>query len=189
MRTVEHTSFRTPAYKQLACYQKAEAVFDLTHLFCSRYLSPKDRTFDQMIQAARSGKQNIVEGQAAYPTSVETALKLTNVAKASLHELRTDYEDFLRTHQLRQWEETDPDFIRLRQVGFKHNDTDFYRLLAEPYNAEQMANLVIIMICQTDFLLYRLLQSMHAKFLNEGGFREQLSRERREARINNWNNK
>ena len=182
MRTVEHTSFRTPAYKQLACYQKAEAVFDLTHLFCSRYLSPKDRTFDQMIQAARSGKQNIVEGQAAYPTSVETALKLTNVAKASLHELKTHYEDFLRTHQLRQWEETDPDFIRLRQVGFKHNDTDFYRSLAEPYNAEQMANLIIIMICQTDFLLYRLLQSMHAKFLNEGGFKEKMHRMRVERR-------
>lgn len=85
---MENKSFRTPAYKKLACYQKAEAVFDVTYLFCTRHLSPKDRTFDQMIQAARSGKQNIVEGQAAYPTSVESALKLTNVAKASLHELK-----------------------------------------------------------------------------------------------------
>lgn len=186
---MENKSFRTPAYKKLACYQKAEAVFDVTYLFCTRHLSPKDRTFDQMIQAARSGKQNIVEGQAAYPTSVESALKLTNVAKASLHELKADYEDFLRIHRLQQWAEEDPDFIRLRALGFEHNDTAFYTALAETYNAEQMANLAIIMINQTDFLLYRLLKSMHEKFVNGGGFREQLSRERREARANSWNKK
>ena len=106
-------SFRTPDYKNLVCYQKAEAVYDITSLFCSRYLSTKDRTYDQMIQAARSGKQNIAEGQAAMPTSMESCLKLINVAKASLHELLADYEDYLRTHELKRWDENTPEFRQI----------------------------------------------------------------------------
>ena len=184
---MDNLLFRTPEKKKLACYQKAEAIYDLTHLFCTRYLTPKDRTFDQMVQAARSGKQNIVEGQAAMPTSFESALKLTNVAKASLHELRIDYEDYLRTRQLRQWSDADAEFVRLREAGREHNESAYYMGLAEGFNDEQIANLAIILICQTDYLLYRLLQALHAKFLNEGGFREQLSRERREARMKDWN--
>ena len=174
-------------YEELLCYKKSVCVYDVTYYFAHKFLKIGDRTIDQMVQAARSGKQNIVEGQAAMPTSFESALKLTNVAKASLHELRIDYEDYLRTRQLRQWSDADAEFVRLREAGREHNESAYYMGLAEGFNDEQIANLAIILICQTDYLLYRLLQALHAKFLNEGGFREQLSRERREARMKDWN--
>ena len=92
-------------YKKLLSYQKADAIFQLTFYFCERYLQKGDRTVDQMVQAARSGKQNIVEGCMASTTSTKTELKLLNVAKASLHELHEDFEDYLKTRHLRQWEE------------------------------------------------------------------------------------
>ena len=183
----EHFLPKRGNYRGLIVYQKAECIYDITYYFTSTYLKKGDRTIDQMVQAARSGKQNIVEGQAAMPTSFESALKLTNVAKASLHELRIDYEDYLRTRQLRQWSDADAEFVRLREAGREHNESAYYMGLAEGFNDEQIANLAIILICQTDYLLYRLLQALHAKFLIEGGFREQLSRERREARMKDWN--
>lgn len=175
-------SFRTPDYKNLVCYQKAEAVYDITSLFCSRYLSTKDRTYDQMIQAARSGKQNIAEGQAAMPTSMESCLKLINVAKASLHELMADYEDYLRTHELKRWDENTPEFRQIRELGRTHNDAAFYCSLAEQYDADQIANMAIIVIKQTDYLLYRLLEKIHQMFVEQGGFREQLSHKRKTQR-------
>ena len=93
---------RTGNYRKLISYQKAEAIFDITYYFCHKYLSRGDRTIDQMIQAARSGKQNIVEGSVASAISKETEIKLTSVAKASLHELLVDYEDYLRTRNHRK---------------------------------------------------------------------------------------
>lgn len=90
-------------YLSLLSYQRAEVVYDATVNFCAKLLSPRDRTVDQMVQAARSGKQNIIEGSVASGTSKEMEIKLTNVARASLEELLTDYRDFLRTRQLREW--------------------------------------------------------------------------------------
>ena len=92
-------------YKNLLTYKKAVIIYDIMYYFCTNYLEKKDRTVDQMIQAARSGKQNIVEGCAAAPTSAKTEIKLTNVAKASLEELLEDYEDYLLFRQLKRLEE------------------------------------------------------------------------------------
>jgi four helix bundle protein len=104
-------------YQKLLSYQKAEIVYDATVSFCQRFLDKRDRTYDQMIQAARSGKQNIVEGGMASATSKESEIKLTNVARASLEELLTDYRDFLRIRKLKEWPKDHPYTRRLRQLN------------------------------------------------------------------------
>jgi four helix bundle protein len=104
-------------YKNLLSYQKAEIVYDATVHFCKRFLDKRDRTFDQMIQAARSGKQNILEGSQASGTSKKTEIKLTNVARASLEELLEDYHDFLRTHSMDEWGKDHPYTKRLRELN------------------------------------------------------------------------
>lgn len=106
-------------YRELLSYQKAEIVYDLTFRFCQRFLNRGDRTIDQMIQAARSGKQNIVEGCHASGTSKETEIKLVNVARASLEELLVDYQDFLRVRDLRLWEKDSKEARYVRQLGNK----------------------------------------------------------------------
>ena len=118
-------------YRKLLSYQKAEAIYDITYYFCKNYLYRGDRTIDQMIQAARSGKQNIAEGCAASATSKETEIKLVNVAKASLQELLIDYEDYLRTRNHRQWESASVELLKMRELGRKHNDTTFYMQLVQ----------------------------------------------------------
>ena len=170
------------SYRKLLSYQKAEVVFDITYYFCQHFLSKGDRTVDQMIQAARSGKQNIIEGCAASSTSKETEIKLINVAKASLQELLADYEDYLRTHQHEQWPEHSEKWEAMRQVGIKHSDSTYYRQLISTHPAETIANISIILIKQTDYLLYKQLKSLSQKFLTEGGFRERMTRMRLEER-------
>ena len=122
---------RTGNYRKLLTYQKAEAIYDITYYFCKNYLRWGDRTIDQMVQAARSGKQNIVEGSAASATSKEMEIKLVNVAKASLQELLVDYEDYLRTRNHRQWENDSVELLKMRELGRKHNDTAFYMELVK----------------------------------------------------------
>jgi four helix bundle protein len=117
-------------YRELYSYQKAEAVYDLTYYFFANYLKRGDRTVDQMVQAARSGKQNIAEGSAASSTSKEFEIKLMNVAKASLEELLPDYEDYLRTRQHRQWAPDSAEVTAMRKLGKEHNDTAYYMQLA-----------------------------------------------------------
>src|SRR5580704_14771130 len=106
-------------YQELLSYQKAEVVYDLTYRFCQRFLSRGDRTIDQMVQAARSGKQNIAEGSKASGTSKEMEIKLTNVARASLEELLVDYRDFLRVRDLRLWEKDSKESLFVRQLATK----------------------------------------------------------------------
>lgn len=173
---------RTGNYKNLISYQKAEAIFDITYYFCNKYLSKGDRTIDQMIQAARSGKQNIVEGCAASAVSKETEIKLTSVAKASLHELLVDYEDYLRTRNNPQWEENSIELNKMREIGRNHNDSKYYMDLISTRNAETIANITIVLINQTDYLLFRQLKALGDKFLNKGGFREKMTRMRIEKR-------
>ena len=169
-------------YRNLLCYKKAEAIYDITSHFVERFLHRGDRTIDQMVQAARSGKQNIVEGYAASATSVETELKLVNVAKSSLQELLVDYEDYLRTHGLHRWEKHSKELVCAQQLGREHNDTDYWMELVRTRNDEVIANIAIVLIYQTDYLLYKYLQAADERFLNEGGFREKLTRERIKAR-------
>ena len=172
-------------YRQLISYQKAEAIYDITYYFCAHYLKRGDRTIDQMVQAARSGKQNIVEGSAASATSSEMEIKLVNVAKASLHELLIDYEDYLRTREHRQWEENSRELAAMRKLGREHNDTAFFMKMVKVRPPQTIANMVIVLIKQTDYLLFKQLKALENAFLKEGGMREKMTRMRIEARRKN----
>ena len=173
---------RTGNYRKLLTYQKAEAIYDITYYFCKNYLQRFDRTIDQMVQAARSGKQNIVEGSAASATSKETEIKLVNVAKASLQELLVDYEDYLRTRNHRQWENDSVELLKMRDLGRKHNDSAFYMTLVKTRPPETIANMAICMIKQTDYMLFKQLQSLGEDFLKNGGMRERMTRMRLDRR-------
>lgn len=173
---------RTGNYRKLYTYQKAEAIYDITYYFCKNYLQRFDRTIDQMVQAARSGKQNIVEGSAASATSKETEIKLVNVAKASLQELLIDYEDYLRTRNHRQWENNSVELLKMRELGRKHNDSAFYMELVKTRPPETIANMAICMIKQTDYMLFKQLQSLSEDFLKNGGMRERMTRMRLDRR-------
>ena len=169
-------------YRDLLCYCKAETVYDITYLFANRFLKTSDRTIDQMIQAARSGKQNIIEGYAASATSIETELRLLNVAKSSLQELLADYEDYLRTRDLKQWNEETIEFKTAQKLGKEHNDSAYWQKIISTRNDETIANLAIILIRQADYLLYKFMESVSNRFAREGGFREKLTRIRHQAK-------
>ena len=169
-------------YRSLLCYRKAEAIYDITFFFTKQFLNKGDRTVDQMVQAARSGKQNIVEGYAAGATSAETELKLFNVAKSSLQELLVDYEDYLRTRGHTRWKEDSEQAKCAQQLGRAHNDSDYWMNIVTTRDACTIANIAIILIYQEDYLLYKYLQSAGERFINEGGFREKLSRTRLQQR-------
>jgi len=167
----------------LLSYRKAEIVYDATVYFCGRYLEKRDRTYDQMIQAARSGKQNIIEGSMASATSKETEIKLENVARASLEELLADYRDFLRTHGLRLWDKNSREAVFVRRLGRRPDENyETYRTYLETRVAEVVANIIICLIHQTNYLLDRLLRQLEQAFLKEGGLRERMTRARLEAR-------
>ena len=169
-------------YRQLLCYRKAEAIYDITYFFANKFLKQPDRTIDQMVQAARSGKQNIIEGYAAGATSIEAELRLFNVAKSSLKELLADYEDYLRTRNLRRWGEDSVEFKRAQELGKEHDDSKFWIDIASTRSDETIANIAIILLYQTDYLLHRFMEKVSSHFVDEGGFREKLSRIRRANR-------
>ncbi|HZU35263.1 MAG TPA: four helix bundle suffix domain-containing protein, partial [Gemmataceae bacterium] len=166
-------------YQDLLSYQKAEIVYDATVYFCARFLDKRDRTYDQMIQAARSGKQNIVEGSMASATSKETEIKLTNVARASLEELLTDYRDFLRTRGLTEWPGNHPYVQRLRELNRLPNATyETFKKGIEHSDPAICTNVIIGLIKVTSFLLHRQLQHLEKTFVEEGGLRERMTRAR-----------
>ncbi len=172
-------------YAGLKSFQKAEIIYDLTYRFCGRFLSRGDRTIDQMVQAARSGKQNIVEGSKASKTSTETELKLTNVARASLDELLNDYQDYLRTRKLKLWDKDSKQARYVRRLGSKPASTyEDYREFAETRPPEVVANIAICLIHQANFLLDRLIVRLEQDFLKEGGIRERMTRARVRSRKN-----
>ena len=165
-------------YRSLIVYQKAESIYDVTFFFAHKFLEKGDRTVDQMVQAARSGKQNIAEGSAASTTSRETELKLMNVAKASLQELLIDYEDYLRVRGLEQWQSTDSRYIRTRKVAAKHNDSAYYREAVAVRSDETVANIAITLIHQADAMLLKLIEVLKRQFVQQGGIREEMTRAR-----------
>lgn len=169
-------------YKQLLSYQKTDVIYQITYFFCQKYLCKGDRTVDQMVQAARSGKQNIIEGCAASVTSTKTEIKLMNVAKASLRELVEDYEDYLKTHGHRQWQKGSVEYEAMRKLGREHNDAEYYMSLIATRPPETIANIAIILLNQADYLLFRQLQKLSEQFLNEGGFSERMTKLRKEKR-------
>ena len=141
-------------YKKLLSYQKTDIIYQITYYFCHKFLTRGDRTVDQMVQAARSGKQNIIEGCAASSTSAKTEIKLIDVAKASLKELLEDYEDYLKTRGIKQWDKGSVEFEAMRKLGIEHNDPQFFMQLIETRPAGTIANMCIILINQADYLLY-----------------------------------
>ena len=141
-------------FTELRFYQRSEVLYHLTKTFCQRFLPERgDRTVDQMVQAARSAKQNIAEGVAASTTSAETELKLLNVAKASLQELLEDFKDYLRVRELDLWDVNSEKHRKARKVCRNHNDSEFYVEAAKIRSAETIANIAIIIIHQTDYLI------------------------------------
>ena len=172
----------TGGYRKLKVYRKTEVIYDLTYYFCKKYLKLGDRTIDQMVQAARSGKQNIVEGNEVAETSAETMLKLLGVARGSLQELLIDYEDYLRVRNLRLWAEDSKEVDAMRKLGLEHEDSAFFLELAQTRSDEVVANMVIVLIYQADALLNGYINRKYNDFLREGGFREKLTRERKQNR-------
>jgi four helix bundle suffix protein len=166
-------------YAGLLAYQKALIVFEATARFTVRFLEKRDRTVDQMVQAPRSGKQNIVEGSKASGTSKEAEIKLINVARSSLEELLEDYKDFLRVRALELWPKDNREALFVRKLGAK-KDTSYetYRTYIETRSPEVVANILICLIHQANYLLDQLLRKLEKDFLEEGGLRERMTRAR-----------
>lgn len=165
-------------YRQLAVYNVAEITYDITYYFANRYIDYRDRTIDQMIQAARSGKQNIAEGSEASTTSSETEIKLTDVAKASLEELLLDYEDYLHVRGLKVWDKEHPRYEKMRKYCACDSLKKDYAVLLPKLNEEEICSLSITLINQATYLLRRLLERQQQTFLEAGGIREQMTRAR-----------
>jgi four helix bundle suffix protein len=170
-------------YRELLSYRKAEIVYDVTFEFCDRFLAKRDRTIDQMIQAARSGKQNILEGSKASRTSTEVEIKLTNTARASLEELLDDYHDFLRARKLSLWEKDSREAQFVRRLGANPDVTYAqYQEFCETRPPDVVANIAICLIHQTNYLLDQQMRRLERDFLNDGGFRERITAARLQQR-------
>ena len=160
-------------------YQKSEIIYDGTVYFTQRFFHKYDRTIDQMVQAARSGKQNIVEASMASGTSKETEIKLTNVARASLEELKIDYEDFLRTNKLDYWDKEHRLTLRLRELNRTPDaNYDTFKKAIEHEEPEICANTMICLIKITSYLLAKQIKSLEITFIKEGGIRERMMKAR-----------
>jgi four helix bundle suffix protein len=170
-------------YRELKSYQMAEIVFDATAVFCDRLIDRRSRTHDQMVQAARSGKQNIAEGSMASGTSKKTELKLIGVARASLEELLLDFQDYLRQHGLPLWGKDHAKAKEIRALAYR-SDRSYatYKTYFEEQEPEIAANAAICLIHQTNYLLDQQLRALEKEFLKEGGFTEKLYRVRSQVR-------
>ncbi len=166
-------------YRKLITYQKAEIIFDGTVYFTKRFLNKYDRTVDQMVQAARSGKQNIVEASMASATSKQTELKLTNVARASLEELMVDFKDFLRVKNYTQCDKNHILYKRFSEINRTPNATyETYRRAIENEDPEICVNSMICLINIVSFLLHRQIKSLEKAFIEQGGMRERMTKAR-----------
>jgi four helix bundle suffix protein len=172
-------------YRTLKAFQKAECIYDVTYYFANKFLAKGDRTIDQMVQAARSGKQNLAEGNIDGVTSKEMELKLTNVNRASLHELLLDYEDYLRVRGLEQWSYNDPRCMQTREFCKRHLESAVYREKIKDRSDETIANIAITLIHQCDVLIKGLIEWQKKNFLENGGIKEEMYRARKAYRDNN----
>ncbi len=166
-------------YQTLLSYQKAETIYDITFRFAHKHLAKGDRTIDQMIQSARSGKQNILEGSKAAVTSTETEIKLTNVGRASLEELLADYRDYLRVRDQLIWDKDSTEARFVRKLGRQTPQTfELYREFVETRPPAVVANIAICLIHQANYLIDQQLRRLEADFLKKGGLRERMTRAR-----------
>ena len=172
---------KTGNYQELLSYQKSEIVYDLTFRFCERFLSKFDRTVDQMVQAARSGKQNIAEGSKAAKTSSEMELKLTNVARASLEELLLDYHDYLRTRNHVIWDKNSKEALYVRGLSNRTDESyETYREFVDTRDGGVVANMALCLTHQANYLLDKQIARLEQDFLEKGGLKELMYK----ARVN-----
>ena len=179
-----HEGFIPPhgGYEKLFSYPKTQIIY-ATIRFCDRFISIKSRTHDQMVQAARSGNKNIAEGSQVSGTSKESEIKLTNVARGSLEELLGDYQDYLRQHGLKLWDKNSKEALYVRKLGKKDNlSYEDFREFIETRPPETVANILICLIHQANWLLDQQLKRLEQDFLKEGGLRERMTRARLAAR-------
>ena len=170
-------------WEDMHFYQKADVLYQMTVVFCKRFLPPYgDRTVDQMTQAARSGKQNIVEGCADGVTSMETEIKLLNTARGSLKELREDYRDYLKSHSLEIWDVQHERYDKMLRFCRIHNRVGEYAPLFEKFSAEEFANCAISLCHMVDRMLMTYLEKLEKKFVAEGGIRERMTAARLKRR-------
>lgn len=172
-------------YRDLKIYKISFIIYVITSKFIEKYLKKGDRTIDQMLQAARSGKQNIAEGCMAGITSSRTEIHLINVARGSLQELCLDYEDYLVTRSLERWELKSEITTRTREYCRSHNEYRDYKELIRRGTDEQLANLAIILIHQNDFMMERYINWLQKEFLKNGGIKEQMYNARVDYRSRN----
>jgi four helix bundle suffix protein len=172
-------------YRTLRSFQAATLIYDATYWFCERFIDPRSRTCDQMVQAARSGRQNIAEGCRAAATSSQTELRLVNVARASLEELLLDFEDYLRHRHLPLWSPDAPEALAVRRVGQQHrtdrsdqadrSDYAHYARWLDHEDPAVRANALICLIHQANYLLDQQIEALEKAFVTEGGYSEQLA--------------
>lgn len=163
-------------YENLWFYQKTLTLYDMTVVFCQRFLPPYgDRTVDQMVQAARSGKQNIVEGSADGVTSTEMEAKLLNVARASIKELKEDYLDYLRSRKLALWDNAHPRYTAMQQFCKKHNKVEEYQPYFERWSDEEMSNAAVTLCCMVDTMMQTYQKKKEKEFVTEGGIKERMT--------------
>jgi restriction system protein len=174
-------------YRDLRSFQITTMIYDATYWFCERYLEPRSRMSDQMVQAARSGRQNIAEGSRASATSSQTELRLVNVARASLEELLLDYEDFLRHRHLQKWAPDSSEAMEVRRIGQDRSDTpdlsvqtdEQRRALYAPWldhaDPALRANALLCLINQANYLLDKQIAALETQFIEDGGYSEQLA--------------
>lgn len=163
-------------------YKKSQVIYDLTFFFAHKFLTSKDRTVDQMIQAARSGKQNFVEGMADGVTSTEMQIKLLNVGKSSLLELREDYEDYLRTRNLVIWDNSHPRYSPMVTYCKYHNDLPYYQPFFTKWTAEELSNVALTLIHQTDKMMESYLTRLETFFVKNGGIKEAMAKARLQSK-------
>lgn len=181
----EHPALIPPhgGYRNLKSYQTTEIIYDATVIFCDSFIGKRSRTHDQMVQAARSGKQNIAEGSMVSATSKKSELKLIGVARASLEELLLDYHDFLRQKGLLLWEKNHSKAQEVRKLAWEKNRSYMtYKTYVEQGSPETAANTIICLIHQANYLLDQQLRQLGKQFLEEGGFTEKLYQARQQAK-------
>ena len=175
---------RQPQWKTLYFYQKSEVLYLLTFTFVKRYLRSGDRTIDQMVQAARSGKQNIVEGSADGVTSMEMEIKLMNVARSSIKELREDYEDYLKARHLPIWGTEHPRYDKLVKFCRNHNKIEDYQPFFDRWNDEEMANVGLSLCHYVDKMMTSYEEFLQKSFVTESGIKERMTAARLGYRTN-----
>ena len=171
-------------WEDLYFYQKSVVLYQMTFVFTKRFLQRGDRTIDQMVQAARSGKQNIVEGSADGVTSTEMELKLLNVARSSIKELKEDYEDYIASRRLTRWGTRHERYDAMLKFCRSHNKLEDYQPFFEKWTDEEIANIALTLCHMVDMMMTTYQKQLEEQFVTEGGIKERMTAARLGYRTN-----